>query len=171
MLLTYHVVQSRILRMAPVRVTTGGDQANIQAVVSNQQLPKSIEGAEKLFRITNDKSTVSLRFFPDTGPTKRADALLLIIYGYKLLLGIDSVKQSVATFAVNEALASAPNSPVPHFIAQMYSVMFYDQDYGLEYVRCGFLEVIGLSKGGFYRLTPDGETRAEQMAKDSISRA
>jgi hypothetical protein len=128
-------------------------------------------GTDKLFRIT-DRSEVFLRLFQDTGPTKRADALLLIIYGYKLLLGIDSVKLRVANLAVNEALGTAPNSPVPLFLNPIFqSGLGYDHDYGLEYVNCGFLEATGLSKGGFYRLTREGESRAEQLAKDLISRA
>lgn len=146
----------------PTAVNIVGDQANIQGVI----------GAEKLFRIT-DRSEVKLRFFPETGAKKRDDALLLIIYGYKLLLGVKSVNQNTAHFAINELLLAAPNSPLSYIGKMVFqsASLSNNHDYGLEYENCGLLNRTRLSTGGFYSLTPEGETHAKQLMERCILNA
>ncbi len=127
---------------------------------------------ERLFVVSDDNKSVSLRFLPDTKKYK-ADTLLLIIYGYKFILGIDRVPVGSAHHNVNKTIDSAPNRPSRPFssiLGPIPAAFFSEEDYVSEYLGSGFQRV-ALSKGGMYELTEYGVTLASSLAYDLISRA
>lgn len=133
------------------------------------------ENWERLFSIEVDpeKNTRSLRlnFLPDTKKYK-ADTLLLVVYGYKVLLDLPKVSVRHAHWLVSYTVNSAPNKPTGGmaWLLGPLSSMHETDDYADEYLR-SYLERIDLSQGGRYRLTEDGERQARALAYDLIRRA
>jgi len=145
------------------------------AAIENSNLDKvitcDIADWEKLFRVSADKTEVTLRFFPDSGTKRRDDALLLIVYAYKIILGYSKIHQIYAHSALNEMLRVAPGSPLSPIEKMMFIIPSNEKDYGANLVDGGYLRRDSLSKGGYYSVTSEGETRARYLSIDAIERA
>src|ERR1700676_885987 len=133
--------------------------------------PDAPEGWEKLFAVGDDGRSVWLRFLPDKKSPK-ADALLLIVYGHKVLLGESRVNMRSAHAAVRKTVDNAPNnystsSAWSGLIATMVALQQENNDYANEYVG-SYLERVGLAQGGMYQLTDFGMQEAIPLARDLI---
>jgi hypothetical protein len=133
------------------------------------------ENWEQLFAVGDDGRSVWLRFLPDT-KNYRADTLLLIVYGQKVLRNVSRVRIDAAHAAVEKTVSNAPNrlNTTSGFLTAMMLLGQMQAAANLDWVdKCvpEYLERVGLSKGGFYQLTADGESRAAGLAYDLIRRA
>lgn len=70
-------------------------------------------------------------------------------------------------------MVEAPNSPIPEALRFMHTLNRLKQRtaLGQQHIDGGPLRIVGLSEGGAYQLTAQGEVRAEQLAADLIRRA
>jgi hypothetical protein len=125
-------------------------------------------GLEKLFAV--EKSEVKLRFLPD-GQNRSADIVLLLLYGYKSLLGIDRVETCVLKCEVDQDTLSRTPS-----VMQMMTLARFQQESLADMVAAripGRVSVSGLSRidGGFMSLTDVGFSSAKRLAAELIGRA
>lgn len=116
---------------------------------------------EKLFTIQT--GTICLKFLPDT-KDKLADRLLLILFAYKKICGMNEVSFDIANrimprdaWRVFEIAGGGTDTSSAAAVAR---------DHLSEYV-----ERVGLSKGGYLRLNASGYTKAYMLAQDLIDRA
>lgn len=123
-----------------------------QPAPSGEESPKlpangpSREQLSHVFELDEKRSSVTLRVQP-TGDRRYADAILLVLYGYRRLRDEDEVPVT----QLKGALASSGLTPGRI-------------DRAAEpYRRDGLLIKSGLAKGGKYRLTNRGISRAEEM--------
>jgi hypothetical protein len=113
-----------------------------------------------------------LRFLPDTDD-QASDAILLICYGYKIIKNVESISAKFANSQIEYLLQHAPNtreSPI-YRLGNFMTFALSERDFGGKCVSQGTVERIGLSKGGFYRITRWGEEKARNLARDLIERA
>jgi hypothetical protein len=140
--------------------------------------PDAPEGWEKLFAVGDDGRSIWLRFLPDNR-TYRADTLILIVFGHKVLRGITKVSVGSAHAAVDKTIDNSPGRPFDENPLQrafgsirLASLMAgsANRDYGDECIP-RYLERVGLAQGGKYQLTDEGESRARGLVYDLIRRA
>jgi hypothetical protein len=137
--------------------------------------PNAPEGWEKLFSIGDDGRSIWLRFLPDN-KTYRADTLVLIVYGHKVLRGLTKVGMRAAHASVDKSIDVAPARPFDDnpwarlAYGGLRGLMPVDKDPSEGCVP-SYLERVGLSQGGMYQLTEAGENHARNLAFDLISRA
>lgn len=129
---------------------------------------------ERLFVIGDDGRSVWLRFLPDT-KNEKADTLLLIVYGHKVLLGNNRVGIHSAYAAVQKTVSVSPSKSYAALGAlarmNLFSGTVLDnEDYAAKHLGSSLMRV-GLSQGGMYELTEYGERTATGLANDLISRA
>jgi hypothetical protein len=130
---------------------------------------------ERLFAVGDDGRSIWLHFMPDT-KQDRADALLLIVYGQKVLCGVSRIRIPSAHAAVDKTVSNAPNRfrTSNTIMASLAALSQLQQTVNRDWVdECVpiYLERVGLSQGGFYQLTEEGERRAATLAYDLIRRA
>ena len=143
--------------------------------ISIQVTSSAPENWENLFAIGDDGRSVWLRFLPDT-KHYRADTLVLIVYGQKVLLDVPRIRIGAAHAAVDKTVQNAPNQPKTNngFLATIMVMQQLQAAANLDWVdECvpRYLERVGLSQGGLYQLTEAGEHHAIGMAYDLIRRA
>jgi hypothetical protein len=133
------------------------------------------ENWDRLFAIGDDGQSVWLKFLPDT-KHYRADTLVLVVYGQKVLRDVHRIKVEAAHSAVEKTVSNAPNQP--RTSNTLWAAMIGMQQLGASVNRDWVdecvplhLERVGLSQGGFYQLTQDGERHAANLAYDLIRRA
>jgi hypothetical protein len=136
--------------------------------------PDAPDGWENLFVIGDDGRSIWLHFLPDTKDEK-GDALLLIIYGHKVLLNRNRVNVHSAHAAVQKTVSVSPSKSykgVNAFLrASWFTGTILDtEDYASKHIGTSFRRV-GLSQGGMYELTEYGEREATGLAHDLIRRA
>lgn len=127
----------------------------------------------ELHKYSDGGTVVRLRFLPDTRD-QQDDTILLVVLGYKVMLGHDRVFAPGANYETQRALHDAPNSRISSLVKAASLVQRIAQpipDYGDGHVDAGLLRRVGLAQGGYYELTPDGEERARMLALDLIRRA
>jgi hypothetical protein len=137
--------------------------------------PQAPKDWEQLFVIGDDGKSVWLRFLPDT-KSYRADTLVLIVYGHKVLRGVTRIRMGGAHAAVQKTIDNAPHRPTDSnwLSLALGSLQRLQADLNLNYVdECVplYLERVALSQGGMYQLTKEGETHAATLAYDLIRRA
>lgn len=120
------------------------------------------------YKVSNNRNELRLRFFPDTDDYE-TDALLVICYIYKQVMGLDKLRCSFVHGQISYLRANAPNSRVS--VIERMSVFGLERDFGKIAIRDSYVERIDLSEGGNYRLTARGENRARAVAQDMIKRA
>ena len=133
--------------------------------------PRPSDGShnwDALYEVNNGK--IRLRFVPDTDKSQ-TDTLLLVLYGYKLLLSADRVRIAAAHNEVRRALLEAPNRRTGPLAALDSIHLAAPIDFGRAAIDDGYLERVSLSEGGLYRLTADGERYARRLALDLVRRA
>ena len=137
--------------------------------------PYAPENWERLFAIGDDGRSIWLKFLPDT-KNYRADTLVLIAYGQKVLRDVGRIKVDAAHAAVEKSISNAPNQPHvgSGLLLTMWTLGRLQAATNLDWVdQCVplYLERVGLSQGGFYQLTEAGEQHAATLAYDLIRRA
>jgi hypothetical protein len=181
-----------LLHQAPI---PGGDQANFRVIVGDHPLIENsssriigdsqvhsgtltgddeLDGWEKLYEEYDREKwkCLSLIFLPDSDD-QASDALLLLCYGYKIIKNVESISAKFVNSQIEYLLQHAPNtreSPIYRFGNAM-AFTLSERDFGKKCVSQGNVERIGLSHGGFYRLTSWGEEKARDLARDLIRRA
>jgi hypothetical protein len=110
-----------------------------------------------------------LRFKPDSR-WPEADALLLLLYGYKSIYGQDEIRANI----LEEGLARSGfryAERIP-FVGTIigYSRLNVD-DVTREMDERWISKKLALSAGGFYKLFPLGYNKAERMFRDLVARA
>jgi hypothetical protein len=189
-----HKRRLELLHKAP---SPGGDQANFRGVVGDmpgapispivvpsargQSVTLNEEWSCELVRWSqlyeeydvDSRKELRLRFLPDTDDDQASDALLLICYGYKIIKNVDSIRAKFVNSQIEYLLQHAPNTREPSIYRLGYAIAFSlsEKDFGGKCISQGTVERIGLSKGGFYRLTRWGEEKARNLARDLIERA
>jgi hypothetical protein len=114
-----------------------------------------------------------LRFLPDTND-QASDALLLICHGYKVIRNVDSININFVHDQIEYLLQHAPNtrqSPLSRMMMPFSRSLGERGDFGQKPLGAGDIERVGLSRGGEYRLTSSGESKADSLARDLIKRA
>jgi hypothetical protein len=151
--------------------TTVSASANAEITVT----PAAPDNWDQLFAIGDDGRSVWLKFLPDT-KHYRADTLVLIVYGQKVLRNVRRIRVEAAHAAVDKTVHNAPNMPRTSnaFLASILVMQQLKAAANLDWIDdCvpQYLERVGLSRGGFYQLTQDGERHAATLAYDLIRRA
>jgi hypothetical protein len=113
--------------------------------------PWDIFGREK------DEDLMPLRVHPPAGETRDADAILLIMYGYRKAGNQGEGLSEVAVTRLKESLDVSG-----------LKVARIDRT-AAPYVKAGYLLKSGRGKGGIYRLTVTGYKKAEEMAQKLFS--
>jgi hypothetical protein len=105
-----------------------------------------------IFGDQTDRDLMTLRVHPPAGETRDADAILLVLYGYRKA-GNDG--QGVAEVPVTKLKESLDVSGlrIPRIDRAV-----------APYIRSGYILKAGRAKGGIYRLTNTGYARAEELA-------
>lgn len=111
----------------------------------------SVTSPWDIFEIDEKRNLVSLKVHP-TGDQRDADAVLLILYGYRRALGqndalVTRLKESMEVSGLRPGRID--RAVVAH-------------------IRSGFLMKAGRGKGGKYRLTNTGVARVEEMARGLV---
>jgi hypothetical protein len=105
-----------------------------------------------IFGVDKNGDLMSLRVHPPAGETRDSDAILLVLYGYRKAgnqgegLGevpVTKLKESLDISGLKIARIDRAAAP---------------------YVKAGYILKSGRAKGGVYRLTVTGFSRAEEMA-------
>lgn len=153
---------------SPILMRVGHDKTATQA-----EMAERIGDWRKLWSIADDNQSIRLNFFPDT-KQRSADAVLLVVYGYELLLSATKVPARAVSSEMQRALHAAPGSPLSPMLrltGTVYSALGEKTDCGSYHLERGNLERVDLSRGGSYQLTADGESHAFHLAWDAIKRA
>jgi hypothetical protein len=112
----------------------------------------SKEQLEKVYLADEKQDMLSLRILPRSDD-RNADAMLLVIFGYKTVKGVD---QTMVT-----QLKSA--------LRQSGCMVDRIDQAAAKYVRQGFLNKGGMGKGGRYSLTNLGAEKAAALVSDLAS--
>jgi hypothetical protein len=168
---THNVVVETGIGIETTVETTVAASPNVEIIVT----PAAPKNWEQLFVIGDDGKSVWLRFLPDT-KHYRADMLVLIVYGQKVLRDVSRIRIDAAHAAVEKTVSNAPNRPKTSsgFFTAMMMIGQLQAAANLDWVdQCVplYLERVGLSQGGLYQLTQDGERHAATLAYDLIRRA
>lgn len=126
---------------------------------------------ERLYR-TGKSGELCLRFLPDTS-SAASDALILIVYGYSILWGV----QNVSVRSVHDEVGRLMSSN--KFGWDVLGGSIYTQivhavgfvDYGEAAVQAHLVRRVNLLAGGSYELTEYGLSKAKGLAWDLIDRA
>lgn len=113
----------------------------------------NLERLGKLYNYDQKNKVVSIRI-PPKGARGAADAILLIVYGYAQYMGLEEVLVGV----IKESLKMSGFGSVE----RVDRVSAKDVSDGL-YIKTG------VAKGGKYRLTNTGVTRASELAEQLLS--
>lgn len=110
-----------------------------------------------IFSVDSDRELMTLKAHPAAGENRDADAILLILYGYKQAGGPSGTDTTgsggVPVTKLKESL-EVSGLRVPRI------------DRAIEaYVRSGYVLKGGRGKGGIYRLTNTGFAKADDMAR------
>lgn len=106
-----------------------------------------------IFDVEDKRKLVTLRVHP-TGETRDADAVLLILYGYRQTfqqedVPVTKIKESLRVSGLRPERVDRTAAP---------------------HVRAGLLLKAGRGKGGKYRLTNTGFAQADEMARSLFER-
>jgi hypothetical protein len=139
--------------VAALPIETIPPPAPVSAPVAITPSPAAPEGWEKLFAVGDDGKSIWLRFLPDT-KQYRGDALVLIVYGHKVLRDVTRITVPGAHAAVQKTIDNAPNQPktTNGFLAAMIAMQRFQSEANIDWVdECvpRYLERVGLSQGGF----------------------
>ena len=105
----------------------------------------------------HDGDLMSLRVHPPAGETRDADAILLVLFGYRKA---GNEGQGLAEFPVTKLKESLDHSGIK--IARIDRAV-------APYVKSGYILKTGRGKGGIYRLTVTGHAKAEEMAQRLVA--
>jgi hypothetical protein len=153
----------------------GSGTVQAESSIKISVTPLAPENWERLFVIGDDGRSVWLRFLPDT-KHYRADTLVLIVFGQKVLRDVSRLGVEAAHAAVEKTVHNAPNQPktniglIATMIAMQQLGAAINRDWVDECVPL-YMQRVGLSQGGFYQLTESGESHAAALAYDLIQRA
>lgn len=140
---------SLVTASAGVRGTAGGIPAKVITEVKTREgyaAPWDIFGGD------SDRDLMSLRVHPPAGDTRDADAILLVMYGYRKAgnqgaglteVPVTKLKESLEVSGLRIGRIDRAAAP---------------------YLRAGYLLKAGRAKGGTYRLTNTGHAKAEELA-------
>jgi hypothetical protein len=113
----------------------------------------SVDDLAHVYAVDDRRDLVALRSLP-TGESRYADAVLLVLYGYRRLREIDEVLVT----NLKASLDASGSSPARiDRIAE-------------PSIREGLLLKGGKAKGGRYRLTTQGVARAENLVRTLLSK-
>lgn len=126
----------------------------------------------KLYSRSEEGNLIHLRFLPDTSDVAKC-TVVLIVYGYKVLMNLDTVSVRIVHNEVRRVQREAPNAKRFHGALGLYefTAMLQDLDYGQPAIDGGYLRRVRLSEGGAYELTTYGLVIARSTAFDLIERA
>jgi hypothetical protein len=100
-----------------------------------------------------DRDLMTLKVHPPAGDTRDADAILLVMYGYRKAGNDGDGMAEVPVTKLKESL-DVSGIRVPRIDRAV-----------APYLRAGYLLKTGRGKGGVYRLTNTGFARAEELAR------
>lgn len=106
-----------------------------------------------VFGTDADKDLMTLKVHPPAGDTRDADAILLVMYGYRKAGNDGAGISEVPVTKLKESL-DVSGIRIPRI----------DRAVG-AYLKSGYLLKSGRGKGGVYRLTNTGFARAEDLAQ------
>lgn len=126
---------------------------------------------DTIFLIDRINGTLKLRVLPDTDQRAK-DAGILLLFGYKIILGKNYVKSSILNNEIKRALAECPNRLLTAFDIYAGPLASINvTDYGSVLKDSGYAERNRLLEGGFLELTMIGERHARMLAYEAIRRA
>jgi len=139
--------------------------------------PEGPPPSEKLNIIygESEKGMLYLKFAPDTRAQEDADVILLLVYGYKLLRQLDEVPvkdlfDSLVQSGVRRRYPDTTYGAMERFIHG--TNMMPDLDgIAASYLSNRLLYKGGLARGGIYKITNAGISRANYLLADMIERA
>lgn len=133
---------------APPPSSKSGQKPDTQSVPNYTDVDVS-GGLDQLFAVDNKRALVSLKF-PPHGKESTADAAVLILYGFKMLLGKDDAPVSKLITALEQSGCS---------------VKRLDRD-AAKYLRESLIIKGGRGRGGRYRLANQGIRRAQELVEE-----
>lgn len=127
---------------------------------------------DRLYELDANGRDVHLLLVPFTDDPE-GNTLLLVLYGYKIKLGMDRVSMSRAVAEACRAEREAPNASMQKraFGFQGLAKALEPEKYGKGAIDRGEVETVDLSKGGRFEITDHGVRRADDLARDLIRRA
>lgn len=141
-----------------------GASRDAMALFTREQF-KRFDGVYNL-----DKATGLLTLKPQIDTRSReADALLLIVYGYKMLKGRSDVPVGTANRSLRDS-GYTRNLTVMQIATMMFDQNLDADAVAREYVAVGYLRKHGLARGGVFSLTDEGISKAEALIDDIYPR-
>jgi hypothetical protein len=137
------------------------------------RMPHSQEppNLDKLFD-QDERGFIQLRFMPDT-ERENEDALLLIVYGYKVLGGHEDIKASTAESSLRRSggLYKKPRNFGEQVAGVMFRTVLDFEEIIRTCVSDGAITKYKLAQGGYLAITETGMIIAGRLADDLIKRA
>jgi len=135
------------------------------------KMPHSEEppNLERLF-IEDPDGLIRLRFMPDT-PKREEDALLLIVYGHKVIGGKEDVSTSIAYRGLSVSGGAIKKLKNPKQLLFGFTPLVDFDKIERELVDGGMITKYKLSQGGYLAITPAGMVAAGALADNLIKRA
>jgi hypothetical protein len=142
--------------------------ARATAKMPHSQEPPNLE---RLFD-QDETGFIQLRFMPDT-KNKNQDALLLVVYGYKVVGGHDEVKVSTVERSLRRSggLLKTPTSLVEEMATIVLRPLLDFEEIVRSCVSDGTITKSKLAQGGYLAITEEGMLAAGRLADDLIKRA
>ena len=139
--------------------------------IPNLDFSKEID-PNVLFEMTDEKS-IYLKFLPDTD-SKNADAVLLVLFGYKLLRELNEVRTAHVTWCLQKSgCETIYNNPLIGVLALANYQPLDAETVAKKCIEDGHVVKFGLSREpkGILRLTQAGANKAADLMVDLIRRA
>lgn len=136
--------------------TAAASPSNIYLPVNSVTEVKTRDGFAApwdIFGPDSDRDLMTLKAHPPQGDTRDADAILLVLYGYKKAGNDGEGASEVPVTKLKESL-DVSGIRIPRIDRAVAS-----------YLSSGYLLKSGRGKGGIYRLTNTGFAKAEEMAQ------
>lgn len=134
---------------------------------------KKVVDLSVLFAINEEQTGIWLLYLPykDRDESRNAQAVLLILYGYLKLMGVDEPKVSSVNWSLSKSECKRSYASDPFNLRSTLSLID-----PLDAVECAqeydevYIQRVGLKRGGCLKLTASGLTKAEALAAHLIER-
>ncbi len=126
----------------------------------------------KLYVPAENGKDLRLRFLPDSDDVE-GHTLLLVLYGYKVCLGLNRIPIHHVVAEATRVMREAPNASFREraFQAQNFMYLLEPEKFGRSAISRGEVQRVSLSTGGSFELTWLGIDKAKALAMDLITRA
>lgn len=171
-------VITELIKIIPTAYVVKSPAKTVSRIIEEEPKPAPTQvELDKLYATDEEGKLIWLRFLPDTIEERDRDALLLILYGYKAIKGVEPVPRANIRASLRRSCCFEPDekksvTSIALALTTFTHPTLVDADkLAREMMHVYVSEQVQLSKGGAYQLLPKGEEKALWLARDLIRRA